>query len=202
MILGIFIVSLIATIFCINRKHFWKEHNEKSLWYFFFDKCVEFFVPLSIVTGFYTILWGLVEGTSDKTTLGWLESLENFLMSVQSFVSYLKIKPWYAVLIIFGLIIFDLLVTYILQFRKSVKNDKPTESNLASRYKTYHTWSKRIYTVAVLLCSFTFFGNQVGDQIAHLRIRTDKIKQGYAKVQEEAEGMLAASVQQKIYEKV
>ncbi|HEX8639088.1 MAG TPA: hypothetical protein VF692_13550 [Pyrinomonadaceae bacterium] len=191
MILGIFLLSLIITIVCLNKKLFWKKFNEKSPWYFFFDKCVEFFIPLTVVTAFYTVLWVLVEGTSDTTTLGWLESLENFLLSVQDLVAKFKVKPWFAGLFILGFIILDLLLSYFLE-----------SSTLASRYKTYHTWSKRVYIIAVLFCSFTFFGNQVGDQIAHLRIRTDKIKQGYAKIQDEAEDILYVSVQQKIYEKV
>ncbi len=191
MISAIFLSSLILTVICLYKKREWKKVNEKAIRYFFYDKCAEFFGPLLIVSLFYSILSLSVDGTTDKSTLGWLENLENVLESIKGFVSYFKLKPWYAVLAILALLVVDLIISFIL---------KPTD--FASCYKTYHTWSKRVYTVVVLLGSFTFFGNQTGEQIAHLRIRTDKIKAGYAEVQEQAEEMLSASVKQKLYEKI
>lgn len=202
-------VSFILTSFCFKNRKAKKQINENSVGFFFFDKCCEFFVCFSLVLCFYAGLSWLVEGTSDTTTLSRLESLEQFLIKIKDFVSYLKIKPWYAALIIFGLIIIDLLVSYFI-FSKYVKSPEgadadgeQNQSTLASRYKFYHTWSKRIYIVAVLLCSFTFFGNSVtGERVARLRLNIDKIRDGYEKLKEEAEESLMASVQQKIYEKV
>jgi hypothetical protein len=219
MITTLLFISLILTSFCWKNKHTKKEIDNKSIGYFFFDKCLEFFLCFDIVVIFYACLSWVVEGTSDQTTLGWLQSLEGFLLSVNKFVSFLKIKPWYAVLIILGLIIVDLSVSYFFNSRKPAGESETTDaetvsetdekvsemppSNLASRYKTYHTWSKRFYTVTVLLCSFTFFGNTVlGERVAHLRINIDKIRDGYEKLKEETEKLLMASVQQKIYEKV
>lgn len=203
-------ISFILTSFCFKNRKTKKVINEKSIGYFFFDKCFEFFVCFSIVVFFYAGISWMVEGTSDATTLSRLESLEQFVTKIKDFVSYLKIKPWYAALIIFGLIVIDLLVSYFLTFKKSARLSETvgdeveqTQSTLATRYKIYHTWSKRIYIVAVLLCSFTFFGNSVlGERVAHLRINIDKIREGYTRLKEESEKSLMASVQQKIYEKV
>jgi hypothetical protein len=188
---ALFLISASLAAFCRKRRAAWKAHDDKSPWYFFFDKSVDFLVPLAGVTLFYSLLSLLVAGTSDRTTLGRLETLEGLFDSLKYYLSYVVFKPWIAALIIGALIVFDLLVTFYL---------KP--SALASRYKDYNKWSKRVYMVVVLLCSFTFFGNQIGEQKARLRLRTDKIKTGYRKLREEAEDALHASVQQQLYEKV
>src|SRR5579885_1702802 len=191
MILLIFIVSLALTSFCLRRKRLWKANNDKSAWYFFYDRCVEFFVPLTGVTFFYSVLWLLVDGTTSRTTLGWLETLEGVLASVESFVKHFKFTPLTSALIILGIIILDLLLSLVSKSGRAI-----------AFYKGYNKWVKRVYTVAVLLCSFTFFGNQLGEERAHLRLRTDEIKQDYAKVRGEAENALYVSVQQKLYDKV
>lgn len=49
----LFVESVTLTIFCWRQKRNWKKRDNKSLRYFLFDKSVEFFVPLTIVLGFY-----------------------------------------------------------------------------------------------------------------------------------------------------
>jgi hypothetical protein len=190
-VVALFLISAALAAFCRKRRAAWKARDDKSLRYLFFDKSVDFLIPLAGVALFYSLLSLLVAGTSDRTTLGRLETLEGFFDSLKYYLSYVVFKPWIAALIIGALIVFDLLVTFYL---------KP--SALASRYKDYNKWSKRVYMVVVLLCSFTFFGNQIGEQRARLRLRTDKIKTGYRKLREEAEDALQASVQQQLYDKV
>jgi len=190
-LVSLFLTSLMLSLFFLQRKRSWKEYNNRALWYFLFDKCLEFFMPLTLVTLFYALLSLAVAGTSDKTTLARLELFEGVLDSIKSLVTYFKFKPWIAALIIALLIFVDFLASRYI---------KPT--NIASHYKDYHKWTKRVYTVAVLLCSFTFFGNKLGEQIAYLRLRTDKIKSGYTRVREEAESRLLASVQREVFEKL
>lgn len=187
----LFMATTVLTTYCWIQKRKWKKYDDKSLTYFFFDKCVEFFVPLAIVLVFYTVLALAIEGTAERGTLSIIEKLENGLDKVYGYVAWLKLKPWVAVLYILGIISIDLLLSLFLKYK-----------DLASWYKPYSLWSKRVYTVVVLLCSFSFFGNVVGEKRAHLRTRTDKIRDGYARIQEEAENLLSDSVQQKLYEKI
>jgi hypothetical protein len=188
----LFLESVALTVFCWRQKRSWKEHDNKSLSYFLFDKSFEFFVPLTIVLAFYAILAWVVDGTSDQTTLGRLEYLEGRLDAINSYLGWLKFKPWIAALVIVGVMTVDLVLSLFLRSRDIT----------SSWYKQYGLWSKRVSTVVLLLCCFTFFGNAVGERRAHLRTRTDKIKEGYARIQEKAEETLSGSVQQKLYEKV
>lgn len=188
----LFLESVALTIFCWRQRRSWKEHDNKSLSYFLFDKSFEFFVPLTIVLAFYAILAWVVDGTSNQTTLGRLEYLEGRLDSINSYLGWLKLKPWIAALVIVGVMVVDLVLSLFFRSRDMT----------ASWYKQYGLWSKRVSTVVLLLCCFTFFGNAVGERRAHLRTRTDKIKEGYARIQEKAEETLSGSVQQRLYEKV
>lgn len=73
---------------------------------------------------------------------------------------------------------------------------------MASRYKYYDLWSKRIYTIVILSCCFTFFGNSVGEKLLYLRTHIDNIRKEYAKIKEDAEEILFGLVQQKLYDKI
>jgi hypothetical protein len=187
----LFVASVGLTIFCWLSKRSWKQRDEKSLTYMLFDKSVEFFVPLTAVLVFYAILSLVVDGASDRATLGRLEELERGLDTLYSYLGWFKIKPLVAAAVIAGVIAMDLFLSIFFKYR-----------DLASRYKTYALWSKRVSTVVLLLCCFTFFGSAVAEKRAHLRARTDKIREGYARLREDAEEILAASVQQKLYDKV
>jgi len=188
----LFVESVTLTTFCWRRKRDWKKRDNKSLSYFLFDKSLEFFVPLTIVLAFYATLALIVDGTGNETTVGKLEYLEGRLDSIHSYLGWLKLKPWIAVLIILGVMVLDIVLSLFLKSKELA----------SSLHKHYGLWSKRVSTVVLLLCCFTFFGNAVGQRRAYLRTRTDKIKEGYAKVREKAEETLSGSVQQRVYEKV
>jgi hypothetical protein len=188
---SLFVVSVALTIFCWRQKRRWKKDDNKSSSYFFFDKCVEFFVPLTSVMVLYAILAWMVDGTADQATLGRLQKLESQLNSIHSYVAWFKLKPWIAALFLIGVIVLDLFLSSFFKYK-----------DMASWYTHYNLWSKRVCTVVVLLCCFTFFGNAVGERNAHLRTNTDRIREGYARIQEKAEEILTESVQQQLYEKV
>lgn len=188
----LFIESVTLTVFCWRQKRNWKKRDNKSLPYFLFDKSVELFVPLTIVLGFYAILALIVDGTDNQTTLGRLEYLGGRLDSINYYLGWLKLKPWIAVLIIVGVMVLDIILALLFKSKELA----------SSFYKHYGLWTRRVSTVVLLLCCFTFFGNAVGQRRAYLRTRTDKIKEGYARIQEKAEETLSGSVQQKLYEKV
>jgi hypothetical protein len=179
------------TVFCWRRKRVWKERDAKSLPYILFDKSLEFFVPLTAVMLCYAALAWVVDGAGDQTTLGRLEQLERLLDSLNSYLSWFKLKPWVAALVIASVMAVDFSLSLFFRYR-----------DMASLYKHYGLWSKRVSTVVLLLCCFTFFGNAVGERRARLRTRTDNIREGYARIQERAEEMLSGSVQQRLYQKV
>lgn len=190
-IVWMFLCSVLLTALCVQRKRSWKAYNDKSFRYFFYDKAVDFLVPMTIVTFFYSLVWMLVEGTSDSTTLQRLRDLETFLDSARSLVSRFTFKPWIAAGIIAVLLIADVAIAMYIR-----------PSDIASRYKDYHRWSKRAYTLIALLCAFSFFGGTMDRPVAHLRLRAEEITSGYAALREETEDALSASVQQKLYERV
>lgn len=94
-------------------------------------------------------------------------------------------------MVIGGVIILDLFLSLFFKYK-----------DMASRYKYYDLWSKRIYTIFILLCCFTFFGNAVGEKHLDLRTNIDNIRKEYAKIKEDAEEILSGLVQQKLYEKI
>ncbi len=191
MIFAFLIFSVILTVIFTYLKRFWKELDEKAWRIYLYDKLAELFLCSSIACAFFAVLDILVNGTTDETTLAKLESLEGFLLSVKGFAEYIKLAPWQAAIAILVLIAFELLIE---RFWKPIE--------LSKFFKIFTTWAKRLYITALLLCSFTFSGNQLGENIAHLRIRTDKIRAGYARLDEDAETMLRAAIRQELYDRV
>ena len=191
MIYLIFILSVIATFFFVRLKDSWKREDPKSFRYFFVEKTVEFLVPLTVVTFFYAILAWFVNGSGDHTTLARLETLASLLDRISKVVSFLKLSSLTSVFVIVGLTLLDFALLLLHRRQSAIQ-----------RYKQYQRWRKRVYTFAVLLCSFTFFGNQVGEAQANIRVRTDNIQRGYARIRQEAVDSLTAAVQQQLYDKV
>lgn len=191
------VVSIISTAICWwakkeSKKDLDKKGATNKFAYFFFDKCLEFFVPLTLVVIFYRILsWFIDANDSDTSTISSLEGLQSTLDSFLYYLSWIKFKPWIAALIIFGVILLDLFLSIFFSYK-----------DLASYYKQYSLWTKRVFTTVFLLCCFTFFGAAVGEKRAELSNRVDRITNGYSRVHEKASEMLTDAVQEKLYEKV
>lgn len=190
---ALFIVSLITTTLCwIAKREEKKKRGIKTLSYFFLDKSLEFFVPLTLVVIFYAFLsWYIGWNNTDQTTIAALEGFQQQMDSLQKYLSWFKFKPWIAALIILGIILLDLFLSIFFSFK-----------DLGAYYRYYGLWSSRIFTVVLLLCCFTFLGETVGEKRAELSSRIDKITEGYSKVRESASQMLTDAVQEKLYEKV
>jgi hypothetical protein len=197
-ITALMVISIFSTLICWMAKREGKKDLDKTkgaknqLAYFFFDKSLEFFVPLTFVIIFYRILaWFVDWNNTDKSTIGALQGLQTQLDSFLYYLSWFKLKPWIAALIIFGVILLDLLLSIFFSFK-----------DLGSYYKHYSLWSKRVFTTVFLLCCFTFFGEAVGEKRAELSKRVDHINNGYSRVQEKASQMLTDAVQERLYKKV
>ena len=197
-ITALMVLSIFSTLVCWVAKREGKKDLDKTkgaknqLAYFFFDKSLEFFVPLTLVIVFYRILaWFVDWNNTDKSTIGALQGLQTQLDSFLYYVSWFKLKPWIAALVVFGVILLDLLLSIFFSFK-----------DLGSYYKHYSLWSKRVFTTVFLLCCFTFFGEAVGEKRAELSKRIDQIAGAYSRVQENASQMLTDAVQEKLYEKV
>lgn len=200
-------ISLIFMCFFLMNRSSWKKLRDKTFGYFFFDKGVEFFISVNLVLGIYSIISWFVDGSNDTTTLHYLWRAEDFFTGLKSFLhSYLIFKPWTAALIIFMLILTDLILSYFFGSRRPDEVNTPKEKKpktLAQHYLAYHKWSKRVYLVLVLFCSFTFFGNAVAsERIAHVRVRIDAIRAGFAEAKDETEAILTSATQQRIYYRI
>ena len=202
----LFTCFILFPFFRMNRTLLKTSHN-KTFRYFLFDKGVELTACLWIVVSFYAVLSWIVDGTSDETTLYYLSLLENSLDSLKTFLqSYLIFKPGFSALIMALLLAADIAVAYFISRESSAVGEesgsKKERVSPVARYLFYQKWSKRVFLVVTLLCSFTFFGNVVlGERVAHLRARTDKIKEGYKEIKEEVETLIAGAVHQRVYEK-
>jgi hypothetical protein len=191
------VVSIISTAVCWwakkeSKKDLDKKGVTNKFAYFFFDKCLEFFVPLTLVVIFYRVLsWFVDASNSDTSTISSLEGLQTNLDSFLYYLSWFKFKPWIAALIIFGVILLDLFLSIFFSYK-----------DLGAYYKQYSLWTKRVFTTVFLLCCFTFFGEAVGGKRAELSNRVDRITDGYSRVRDKASEMLTDAVQEKLYEKV
>jgi hypothetical protein len=190
---ALFLVSFITATLCwLAKRQEKKAHGVKTIRYFFLDKSLEFFVPLMLVVIFYTLLsWYIGWNNTDQTTIAALEGFQQQMDNLQTYLSWFRFKPWTAALIILGIILLDLFLSVFFSFR-----------DLGAYYKYYSLWSKRVFTVVLLLCCFTFLGATAGEKRAELSSRIDKIADGYSKVRENASRMLTDAVQEKLFEKV
>lgn len=187
----LFFISLGITVICFRYRRRWQVHGDKSIKLILIDKLAECFAMLTVVLSFYSVLSSLVDGTTNKTTLYWLEVLEDLLESFKRFAEHFKFGFRATIIMIMVVVVLDLILCSV------VKSTK-----LLAYFKSYQRWSKRAYAIFILFCSFTFFGNQLSDQAAHLRLKTDKIRQGYIKTRQETSDLLMASVQRRLYVKV
>ena len=192
------------TFFLVNRATY-KDVPGKRFVYSSFDKGIEIFTALSIVTAFYVIASWMVDGSSDQSTLGYLWKLEDEFANFKNFLSsHLIFKPWISALLIAILIVVDFVYAYIVSPGASVEEqDKEKPKSLVSRYFAFQKLTRRAYLVLTLLCAFTFFGNAVvGEKIARVQIRIGKIRTGYEEVRKEVEATLTAAVQQRLFERI
>jgi hypothetical protein len=184
------IVSTATAISYFFKKR-WQTRDQKAFWYFFFDKSAEFFMPITVASAFFLVVAFIVDGTTNQTTLERLESLERFLDTTKSVIGRFMPGPLIAAVVIFSLLTIDLLLSMY-----------GGPNKLAATYRKGQKWIKRAYAIVLVLCSFTFFNNVVGERRAELKAKTTKIRGSYSQVRNEVESALSASVQKAVYEKI
>jgi len=198
---------ILIAFFRTNRTQYKKAHS-KTFAYFSLDKGVEIFSCLAIVVGFYLAASWVFDDSSDQSTLAYLWQLEDRFTHVKEFLSsYVIFKPWISGLLIAMLIMIDLLYSYVVGFDpaalKENVHDDGKHASLVSRYLAFQKLSKRAYIVLVFLCSFSFFGNAVvGEKIARVQVKIEKIRTGYEEARTETEAALSAAVQERLLQQI
>ena len=196
---------ILLGFFAINRSEYKRSHS-KTFVYFVFDKAFELFACLSIVLAFYLVASWMFDGSSDQSTLAYLWQLEDRFESFKQFLSsYVIFKPWISAILIALLIGIDLFYSYSFGFdsARHALSEGGKPKSLVSRYLAFQKLSKRAYIVLAFLCAFTFFGNAVvGEKIARVQVRIEKIRTGYEEACKETEGILTAAVQQGLLEQI
>jgi len=169
-----------------NRRNGSEITTTKTTSFYLLENSLEFLVPLSLVLLFYLVVL-LIVTPSDNTNLQKLLSLEKTLSRVQSSLSLLKLSP----IGVLGVLI----AIYALGLLRI-----PGTTLIRSSFAKYRVYIRRLYTLAVLLTSFTLFGAHVGnpDRVA-LHIKT--IRLGYADLQREVVETLSEQASHKILEK-
>lgn len=159
---------------------------KKGVSYHFLKHTLEFLTILIIASLVYTALWMFALIAANRATLRSLIWLETSLARAKSFYgSYLRLSALQTLLVIS--------VLYFLGLR----------ATLSKWAKGYQTWSKRVYVLLLILCSFSLFGVQRGEAtLQDLRLRIVLVRQGYADVRQKARDVLSAEAADKVYEKI
>jgi len=159
--------------------------------YHLVSNSLEFLVPFTGVACLYLLIWIVVVLAPGFATVGSLMDFEAFLGRVRSAAAVFKLSAVQAFVVLFALFALALLIARI----QSV-------GGLFKAFDKYRLITRRVYTVAVLLCSFTFFGRELGPPTNHLKVRIATIRDGYADLCREAETIVSERAAALLYEKV
>lgn len=188
MVIIAFAIALILTIIFRLRRRQLEAQGGKSFWYHFFDKSLDFLTPFTFIAGFFCLLSLFVSGTSDMLTIEYLRWFENALGHIKSFTALFKLSPFAT-----GVV---LIVLYLLGLTRIPS--KHTGRMLAD-LKKYKKYIGTVYTVVVILFSFTFFGVQSDKPAADLRFRITENEKLYGELRQEVEDAVRKEVADKLY---
>ena len=154
----IFIVACGLTIFVFKKTRSLKEQaRDNEIRYHLLKSSLEFLVPFAFVMFCYVGLLAVVSMAWESISLQSLIRLEEWLTTIHS---YTKLKP--SKTMVFGMFLgiyaLGLLRVILLETRKKLYTD----------IDTFYKWTKRLYVVFVLLCSFTLLGTQFGRTLQRL----------------------------------
>jgi hypothetical protein len=187
-----FIASYILTVIIIMKKRSLKKQGrDKEMLYHLLRSSLEFLVPFNIVLLFYAGLLVFVMQAWEYLSLQSLIRLDAYFTTVRSYVSKLKLSES-AVLLAFLMIYALILLRIPFEKRK----------RLYPVVARFHTWVKRLYTVFVLLCTFTLLGTQLGEPSNNLKLRIKSTRDGYADVRKQTQEAISEEVASKIYTNV
>ncbi|MCJ7457654.1 MAG: fibronectin type III domain-containing protein [candidate division Zixibacteria bacterium] len=194
MITIFFIIGCLLTfLFLRKKREIEKYRYKKGILYFFYKNSLDFLVPFVVVTSLYLVLALVISivVASDSATLHFLIRVEETLAKVKSFFSIFKLNAIQALIVLFAL--------YFLGFLRF-----PAEKSkkLFTLFDKYQLFVRRTYIVLVLLCSFTFFGTQLGEPTKNVSLRIKTVREGYADLCKEVQDTIAEEVAIGLYPKV
>lgn len=189
----IFPVSCILTIILYLKRRELERKGGKTFTYHFIQQSLDFLIPFCVITFIFLALSLYVSGATDSATVHKLIWLENALQYLKDKASFLKLGAIGSFVILFALFIINLLGI------PSIYTER-----FFPVFKKYNKVIKKIYVALVLLCSFTFFGNQLGQPIANLRFRinerSNEARKGYGDLQQEVRSAISKEVVGRLYD--
>ena len=191
MITILFIVACGLTIYVFKKTHSLKEQGrDKEIRYHFLKSSLEFLAPFTFVMFFYVGLLTVVSFAWESISLQSLIWLEEWLTTIHSYTK-LKLSKTMVLGLFLGIYALGLLHVVFLEKRKK----------LYTGVDTFYKWTKRLYVVFVLLCSFTLLGTQLGEPSNDLRLRIKLTKDGYADVHKQTQEAISEEVASQLYTK-
>jgi len=192
MIIIVFITGGLLSFLFLRKKRKIEEHNwKKSFLYYFYKNSLDFLVPFVVITFLYLMLSLVVAIASNYVTLYSLIRFEESLEKLKSFFTIFKVNAIEALVVLVAIYLFGFL-------RLSVQKSK----KLFSLFDKYQLLVRRVYIILVLLCSFTFFGTQLGEPTKNLSLRIKTVRDGYADLCKEVQDTIAEEVAIGLYPKV
>jgi len=173
-----------------SRRRLARFGLKRTIKYHLISNSLEFLVPFTCVACFYLMLWVVVIVAPQFASVRQLLELESFLSQLKSKAALFKLTAVQTLLVLVGLFALSLLATRFRQGR-----------GVFRAFDTYKVIARRVYTVAVLLCSFTLFGTQLGQPTSYLVVRIKTIREDYADVCREVESIVSEQTADRLYRK-
>lgn len=193
MITLLFGLGCILTGVLYFKKRELENKGGRTFTYHLVHQSLDFLVPFCIVTFFFLVLSLFVSGQTDSATIRKLIWMENTLEYVKRKASFLKLGPAFSFILLSALFLINLLGI------PSIYTEK-----FYPVFKKYRKVNKKVYVALVILCSFTFFGTQLGQPIAKLRIRInerfEEARKGYGDLSEQVHSAISKEVVGRLYD--
>lgn len=189
-----FIVGcIIAALFRRRKREIEKSNAKRGARYFFYKNSLDFLVPFICVAFLYLALSIIISSivTSNDAVLQTLIQFEESTSKIKSVFSIFKLN---AVEVLIAL-----LALYLLGFLRFFAGKTKSLFRFVDKYQTI---VRQIYIFLVLLCSFTFFGTQIGEPTQDLKLRIKTIRDGYADICKEVQEAVSEEVALELYTKV
>jgi hypothetical protein len=160
---------------------------------YFLESALEFLVPLCIALALYCMLALAWRAALPSLTLQSLMQLEETLGAVHAFLSDNVPGGALSAFLLF-LVIYMLGLFHVLSSRM--------RTQAYDRLTWGHRWTKRVYTLLVLVCSFTLLGMRPGDPSQDVRLRIKLIREGYAEIVENTQRAVSSELVDPLYAKI
>lgn len=194
MIIIVFLIGCFLTYLFLKKKREIEKHNwKKGLLYYFYKNSLDFLAPFVVITFLYLLFYLVIASFTalGSTTLHSLIQFEEFLEKLKSYFSIFKLNAIEALVVLIALYLLGLLRFMTQKSKKLYK-----------LFDKYQLIVRRVYIVLVLLCSFTFFGTQLGEPTKNISLRIKTVRDGYADLCNETREALAEEVATQVYPKV